>query len=191
MKQTMCQKRDFGEGWGMQFPMAISKNVYHFLVLRTLYRLKPAESGPGIMIQSTILSMNFNGTISSHWCPDPKGVASDELFRVNYLNAEKRFDRRDLYLYWIFFCPDGCYVLFVSQDFHMRSMAAIFRIEDTPKLTAPIVHVNELNVTSNLIRHPEWCRDFNQVQVIHHPIYPLLGFSFAGLLYLWAFKNRK
>ena len=28
-----------------------------------------------------------------------------------------------------------------------------------------------------------------KVQEIYHPLYSLLGFSFAGLLYLWPFNN--
>jgi hypothetical protein len=70
-------------------------------------------------------------------------------------------------------------------------MAAIFEIESSPELTTSVVNSGELKIKGSVLRHPSWCRNFNQVQVIYHPWSPLLGFSFAGRLYLWPFSNRK
>jgi len=70
-------------------------------------------------------------------------------------------------------------------------MAAIFEIESSPELTTSVVNSGELKIKGSVLRHPSWCRNFNQVKVIYHPRNPLLGFSFAGRLYLWPFDNRK
>ncbi|KAH6714527.1 hypothetical protein BKA61DRAFT_673850 [Leptodontidium sp. MPI-SDFR-AT-0119] len=191
MKQTMCQREEnFWEtgGWGMQFPMAISKDARMFTVLRTLYSLKPATSKPGLILESSVLGMDFDGLKTSHWSAGDSRVSSDDaLFKSSQLEEDERFERRDLYLYWFFFHPDGCSLLFASQDLQTRSMAAVFKLDTTSQPS--VLNSGELNIKGSLLRHPSWCRNFNQVQVIYHAAYPLLGFSFAGRLYLWAFNN--
>ena len=195
LKQTMCQKEatswDSG-GWGMQFPISISKNARMFTVLRTLYSLKPAASKSGLILESSVLNINIDGVESPHWSSSNEGLVSDDaLFKSSQLEADERFDRRDLYLYWFFFQRDSRSLLFVSQDLQTRSMAAIFEIQSSPELVTSVVNSGELKIKGSVLRHPSWCRNFNQVQVIYHPRSPLLGFSFAGRLYLWPYSNRK
>jgi hypothetical protein len=193
MKQTMCQREtEFDEpgGWGMQFPMAISKNARMFTALRTLYSLNPAISKPGLILETSILDLDFHGVKSPYWLHHDDRIPSDDaVFSSTELEAGERFQRRDLYLYWFFFHPNSSSLLFVCQDLQKKSMAAVFDLKAIPKVQN--FNHGELNITGHLLRHPSWCRNFNQVKVIYHPQYPLLGFSFAGRLYLWAFLNSK
>ncbi|OCL03838.1 hypothetical protein AOQ84DRAFT_137126 [Glonium stellatum] len=194
MGHSMCNSVEPGEarGWGIQFPMAISASVRMFTVLRTLYCLKPATSKPGLILDSSILAMEVDGSIPTHWSPDHNPfVRAGDSFESSYLELDERFERGDLYLYWISFHPDDRFILFVGQDLHAPSTAAVFHIQSSKKLAAPCFNCSKLNAEGSLRRHPEWSRDFNQVKVIYHPTNPLLGFSFAGLLYLWPFKNNR
>ncbi|KAL2075301.1 hypothetical protein VTL71DRAFT_244 [Oculimacula yallundae] len=191
MRQTMCQREaDPGASgiWGMQFPMAISKDARTFTVLRTLYSVKPATSKPGLILESIVLDIDFDGLKTPHWSALDSRVSNDDaLLKSSQLDEDERFERRDLYLYWFFFHPDGRSLIFASQDLQTRSMAAIFKLDSTSQPS--LFNSGELNIQGSLLRHPSWCRNFNQVQVIYHAAYPLLGFSFAGRLYLWAFNN--
>jgi hypothetical protein len=193
MKQTMCQREEGSEepsGWGMQFPMAISKNARMFTILRTLYSLRPATSTPGLILETSILNLDFDGFENPQWSPQHDKIPNDDVVcRSTDLEADERFQRRDLYLYWFFFHPNSLSLLFISQDLQEKSMAAIFDLTTAPR--ASIINHSELNVTGYLLRHLSWCWNFNQVKVVYHPMHPLLGFSFAGRLYLWCFLNCK
>jgi hypothetical protein len=100
IKQTLCQKSESGKGWGMQFPMAISKTVGMFTVLRTLYCMKPAISERGLSLESIVLSVDVDGSMSPYWSTTHDGLLDQNgMFMSDQLEADERFERRDLYLY--------------------------------------------------------------------------------------------
>lgn len=197
--QSMCYQEDTenggGRNWGMQFPLAISADVRMFTVLRSLYCVKPAMKQKGLIMESSTLNMAMSdGKTSPHWSLDkleklaklkgPKAyVATQEL------ELDERFKGESVYLYWLNFDPSSQYLLFVSQDLQQKSAAATFKIMHEPTLTTTALNHAELRAAGGLTLKPEWSRDFNMVKVAYHKDFPLLGFSFAGMLYLWPFKN--
>jgi hypothetical protein len=197
--QSMCYQDDIengrGRNWGMQFPLAISADMRMFTVLRSLYCMKPAMKQKGLIMESSTLSMAMtDGKMSPHWSLDkleklvklkgPKTyVATEELA------LDERFKGNSVYLYWLNFDPSSRYLLFVSQDLQQKSAAATFEIKHEPTLTTTALNHAGLKGAAALAAKPEWSRDFNMVKFAYHKDFPLLGFSFAGMLYLWPFKN--
>lgn len=197
--QSMCYQEDIenggGRNWGMQFPLTISADVRMFTVLRSLYCMKPAMKQKGLIMEASILSMAMSdGGTSPHWSLDkleklvklkgPKAyVATQELA------SDERFKVNSVYLYWLNFDPSGQYLLFISQDLQQKSAAATFKIKHEPTLTTTALNHKELRGAAGLVLKPEWSRRFNMVKFAYHKDFPLLGFSFAGMLYLWPFKN--
>jgi len=199
MTQSMCYREelenDGGRNWEMQFPLAISADVRMFTVLRSLYCTAPAMERKSLIMQSITLSMAMNdGRTSSHWnlgqlekvaqLKGPKFYVAMEDFQT-----DERFKGNSVYLYWINFDPSCQYLLFVAQDLRQKSAAAIFVMNHEPALTATALNHAELKGTSCLVLKQEWSMDFNVVKYMYHKSFPLLGFSFAGMLYLWLFKN--
>jgi hypothetical protein len=195
----MCYREDAENGggcnWGMQFPLAISTGVRMFTVLRSLYCMKPAMKQKGLIIESSTLTMAMNdGKTSPHWTLDkfdklmklrgPKAyVATEELA------SDEHFNANTVYLYWINFDPSSQYLLFVSQDLQQKSAAATFKIKHEPALHTKAVNHAELSGAPGLAVKPDWSGRFNTVKIAYHKNFPLVGFSFAGMLYLWPFKN--
>ena len=190
----MCYREelenDGGRNWEMQFPLAISADVRMFTVLRSLYCTAPAMERKSLIMQSITLSMAMNdGRTSSHWNFDqlekvaqlkgPKSYVAMEDFQT-----DERFKGNSVYLYWINFDPSRQYLLFVAQDLQQKSAAAIFAINHEPALTAIAFNHAELKGTSCLVLKQEWSMDFNVVKCVYHKNFPLLGFSFASMLYL-------
>ena len=197
MKQSLCKQTDSdsetGSGWGMQFPIAISPNVRMFIVLRTFYCLKPMASQSGLILEASTLNMEAQDNLSSNWSSQKSGFTTDSADQVDiaHLDASYRFQQGDIYLYWMSFHPDGCSLLFVDQDLNGPSSAAILTIESHSGLVTSLLRPFPINSHGSLLLHPEWSRGFNQVKVIYNPVLPLLGFSFAGMLYLWAYQQGK
>lgn len=195
MKQSLCKQTDSDSqtdsGWGMQFPMAISPNVRMFIVLRTFYCLKPIASQSGLILEASTITMGAQDNLSANWSSRKSGFTTDSADQVDiaHLDAAYRFQQRDIYLYWMSFHPDGCTLLFVDQDLNGPGTAAILTIESHSGLVTPLLKPFPINSHGSLLLHPEWSRGFNQVKVIYNPVLPLLGFSFAGMLYLWAYQQ--
>ena len=197
--QSMCYQEDTenvaGRNWGMQFPLAISEDVRMFTVLRSLYCMKPAMKQKGLIMESSTLSMAMsNGKTSQHWSLDKlenlAKLKGPKVYVVaEELALDERFKGNSVYLYWLNFDPSNQFLLFVSQDLQQKSAAATFKIEHEPTLTTSALNHAELKAAGGLTLKPEWSRDFNMVKFAYHKDFPLLGFSFAGMLYLWLFKN--
>lgn len=100
---------EIGSGWKLSFPLTISKSCLQFVVLRTLFLLKPASQTGEAECQSITLAMDEMDGLRKIWSDVRDGLQPFPCSRSS-LPPELQQYQNSWYTYSICFSPTGRYI---------------------------------------------------------------------------------
>jgi hypothetical protein len=167
----------------LQFPLSISPDVRSFAVLRTVYALDNA-SKTELRLHSFVLPMDTNDDLERNWTlrSNEDDTSDMKAPAKSYFNDWSTHDSLYEYLYWTCFSPDGNLLFWIDSEFAEPSTISVFTIHTNNKLSVSLLS----SLSTHMIGFDEKNRG---VSVSFHPSKPLLAFSLADTVFLWAFKN--
>jgi len=167
---------EFGAGWKLSFPLAISKNCLRFTVLRTVFRLKSASQVCHAELQSITFTMGDSVCLQNIWSNARSGLKPFPCSQ-GLLPPDLQRYQNSWYTYSMCFSPNGRYIFFTDFEFNMQTHLIIWELVEGEKLDSRPVAFAYHNIQQNIpVKH-----------VAFHASEPLVIFCDGSNLYRWTF----
>lgn len=172
-----------GSGWKLSFPLTIGKTCLEFIVLRTVFLLKPATDHGSVRsprIQSFTLAMDETPELRHIWS-DARGVLQPFPCSRHLLPQTPARYHNSWYTYNLTFSPSGRFIVLADFEFNMRTHLIVWELVPSETLRYRLVTcVRHDTQQSDHIRHLEF----------HHD-QPLIAFCDLTRLYRWNILEGK
>ncbi|KAF1960875.1 hypothetical protein CC80DRAFT_501123 [Byssothecium circinans] len=168
--------RTVDKSFEMSFPMVIGPDCLAFVILRTVYSIRPTNSPSSYTCTSALLPLDFLEHFATTWGP------SRRTFEPNHhpdlIPNILHISWYDWYFYSVSFSASGKYIAFSDYQVPCKTQVAVFEIEKDPRIELRLI-----NWTTARIGPPK------VKEMIFHPQVPILGFHGEGKTWIWQFSE--
>jgi hypothetical protein len=157
----------------LQFPLAISFDLKHFTILRTIFVLSGLSADETTPPRTLRIDLAFSHSIIACWMQD--------LYN-QCLTGRWWFRQAGTYLYWMKLSGDGRYVFFMDTQPRKPINFAVFELSRGTEVSLRLL--NGFSTERSLSVET---RTMDNMSAVFHPEMPLLAFSFFKAVLLWPF----
>lgn len=178
--------RGDGEGWKSSFPLAISDDLRSVIVLRTLYFFDLATASTPAKMQSTVIELDFAGTLRPKWREDAQAFDMEQT-DIQAMPLALKYMHTTWYYYTFTFSPCGDFLAF--SDYQHNSFGqqhlAIYQVYRKGALSVRLINWADFSVNKSLgltiVK--------SVLHVVFHPTYDIVVFERKGTINLWNFQD--
>ncbi|KAK3378715.1 hypothetical protein B0T24DRAFT_138215 [Lasiosphaeria ovina] len=173
---VVCQSLYYNTnlGWKISFPLAICKSCLQFVVLRTVFVLKPATATTSHEIQSFVLGLDATPDLRHIWS-DARAPLQPFPWSAHLLSPGLR---ASCYAYGLTFSPNGHFLAFADSEFNMETHLLVWEREPGDALRYRPVALARHNFRQN------------ELHLVFHGTEPLIILCDSSRLYRWNFLEE-
>ncbi|KAF9736590.1 hypothetical protein PMIN04_009655 [Paraphaeosphaeria minitans] len=158
------------------FPLSMGPDCLTFSILRTVYKVTPADSVASCTSDFFVLPLDILPHFESRWGSHLATFDPDDFA---FLAPNDRVDWRDWYAYSVSFSGRGEYIAFADYQTPCMTHLAIFQIIQEPRFGARVLR-------STMIRRGKpWVKE-----VIFHRESPVVAFLSENRVWVWEFPKE-